>query len=518
MVNQNEYNETLIFFNCSAMVKWIHELPRRDLHNKKVTNEFSPTERPYWEAIVIAAIPALALGLVTFLFFCLRGCVRCWIWCCVACKCCKASPALRQFKAKPKRVIWAFIITWLLVIGGVIYGFVANHEITKGVDDVQAALSDMDDMRKDNLNSASLIADSLDTIGVSATEMKVQMQDLVSDIPFGNPVLDDLQSALDNLDEISNLMSDASDTIHSAMDSYQDVPIKDVINEIEKYDGYRSWAQIGVLSFLLLPYFVVFISILCNLQMLVWNVTWLSVLSALLGWILTAVETSASLVFSDICVDPSGLILDHVDSNPTLYDYVSYFVICQGKVNPLQDQLNSATDAATQSLDIIAQVKDYVDQVADVLHTLGSSSVDEKVSALDDSVTNITTASTNVVDEVVDIINTVFKCNRLHNNYILTLRGICGKALNGLVGLVIVQGAMAFLTWIAIFCGIQLYRFLSRRKYKSKSAVFDLTGIMFGKYDPHAEAEAEGNDAPHDDAHDDGRPTEPEKHKDDVDL
>eukprot|EP00298_Acanthocystis_sp_HF-20_P013531 c20396_g1_i1.p1 GENE.c20396_g1_i1~~c20396_g1_i1.p1 ORF type:complete len:541 (-),score=195.18 c20396_g1_i1:122-1744(-) len=450
-MSENKWNATVQVYQNTEICRQLHGLERRDRSGNSVTNKFSPTDAQYLEGVAMMSVLAFALALLTVLFFGCRCLCRTCKWLCVKCATCKAAEIFA--KTKPHRTVWVFRFCGIFIIGGVIYGFIANGWISDGVNLIKSAVVDMDDMRVSNVNSALSIATNLEVISVESSKFQKNFdiayeattQGYSTDVDVTEPVTD-----------IIKVMNDTAKTIREGANTFNSVSgFKDTINDnMSKYDQMRYNIQLGILAFLCLPFVIVAVSMLFRLKCLLWNITWISVLCAFVGWLLTGVETSFSVLLADVCYDPNGFAIEQSKSQENIAGFVRYYVLCDNSTsNPLQPQLDDATEA-------ILEVQSPIALLRNATETLASYNASTSLIApLNDSLAIITSEATKITDKVLFLIENDFKCNRIHNNLVTTLNGLCGGTLSGFAALVLVQGAMAFLTWVAIYCGIVMYRY-----------------------------------------------------------
>lgn len=486
------FAEDLVFYNTSRISAFISDLPRKDRNFNDVDSDFDPEDLTYWEGIVLAAVPAIVAALLTLLVFTTRCCCRTCAGCLRCMGCLKRIE--RKYLPRPKWVVRIFVVVSLFVLVCVIYGYVANGQVSGGVDNVQEAMLDMDALRDENVASALFVSNKVVELGQSASDLNTTIVDI--DQRYG--AVDVPPSTLDALLLLADAANEARDSIVEGIDAFKSIPIGQAVDEVEKYDTYRGYGQLGILSFLLLPYAMVSIGLVCNSPILVWNVGWVSVLAGVFGWLLSGLETSACLVIGDACVDPSGYLLSQVerlDSQEAL-DFAAYYIVCAGKVNPLQPRLDEASSA-------INATREYTDTVSDFVDSISQNITIPDLERLNTILQNVTADVDDILSEVDKVINTVFRCNRLHNQYVHTLNGICDEALSGFSALVVIQFIMAICLWVVIYCGIKIYRYLSRKNLQRTSRPDlkaqgtmrgDIRGLFHGDVDEFPESDGEGED------------------------
>jgi len=446
------YNQTILEYTTNALVKWLHEdSPRKDRNYHNAPRDIYPFKQAYVDGIAVASTLAILLCILTILFFILRCCVRLCMKCC-----CKKEPKEGHDSSPSKaNKAWTviFIISGIVVIGGVIYGFIANQRVTKGVGDVLGVIDDFSQMKSDQVGSARDIVTSLDTVISTASRLLDELQALSAKVN-GIPT-----SVFDDVDSITTKLDDSISQIDDGIDTYDNVEITQYNADIKKYDRYRWIAQLAVLLVLIFPFLLVIIGTAAKSKALLWNILWFGVLSSCLGWLLTGLETSAILLMSDICYDPTATLRAAAnDTSPDMMKYVDYFVICKDIANPLNDQLASATHAVDQSQSAIDSLASYVL----TLESYANVTISE-FRAVNATMANITSSTHTITSNVDFLLTTVFKCNRIHNNYVHTLDALCHEALEGYFALIVIQGGIAFLTLIAIYVSIRLYRHLSHK-------------------------------------------------------
>jgi hypothetical protein len=376
-------------------------------------------------------------------------------------------------RVKPKTIIRIFLVITVFVVGGVIYGFIANQLVSAGISDIRSALIDLEDMKDDTTAQLEVAIGDLNAIATATAQLKVDIVLIQSRTsPTPGPAID--TSALD---EVVSLMNDAAESIEEGIDSVDDIDVTEPNKYIKMGDMYRYWAQVGLLGFLLLPYIMVFLSILCNVKWLAWNVTWVGVLAALFAWLLTGIETVGNLILADVCVDPNDALLRQAAEidEPKVLEYVQFLVICEGVDNPLQETIDDVLAKFAEALTNYGDFEDSIPQA----YKDNMSPADQALLEHDESILGNATLALNTT--VYTLVNTVFKCNRLHNNYVDTMNGICNKTFQGFFALMIIQGGIAFLMWITIYCGIKLYQYFQALEESGGGDIkTELKGLFHG--------------------------------------
>jgi len=352
-------------------------------------------------------------------------------------------------KDRPTVAIWIFRGAFVMVIGALIYGYVANELQREGINDVKAAIVDMDSLKDENIVSVLGIADSVDNVVIFARALNDTLVSLESEI---GPIPPDVESALAL---VLSDFSSATTSIRDGVDSLDSIPISDVVDVIEDVEMYRYYGMLGLMLFITLPFTFLFLAHIFNCRRVIWNITWIGILCSTLAWLLSALETSACVVLSDVCIEPSELILDQAESiDPAVFNYTEFYVVCENITNPLDGQLDTARDVVNDTQAQITDIEVYVASIE------GSISDPADFALLEAQLANITTETDNIVDTVEFLLDTLFLCNRIHNNYIGAVDGVCNSLLPGLFGLVTVQTCVAILTWVAMYCAIKMYQYL----------------------------------------------------------
>lgn len=481
------YNAPLQTYVASTIAKFLHDMPRKDRNFDDVSSDFEPRRMLYWEAIVLSSVPAFCLAIITLLFLICRCTFKCCRVMLVCCNCVKKTE--QKYRPNPRKAIISFLVVGTIVVGGVIYGFIANSQVSTGVKEVQGALTDMQDMKDDNILKVKSISTDMGDLIATTTSLRDAITQACQD--NSQPVPTDIQNTLNSItDALDSGKSEIDDNIDSFDTKYS---IDDINKKITKYDGYRFNIQVAVFGVLLLPYIMVAISILFNLKWLVWNVTWVSVIAAFLGWLLTGLETAVSLTVSDVCIDPTTNLIDEarqLENGTEFINFIEYFLVCKDKLNPLQDEIDAATNALNDTTGFLNDLSAYVSEAVDngVINTSQNSSIQSDV-------INMKTSTVSIIDTVLDLISSIFKCNRIHNNYISTIDGICNPTLDGWFSLMIIQGGMAFLMWVAIYSAIKLYDYLTAKHLASEPVNLKglLTGAILVDDDPYLKADPNVN-------------------------
>lgn len=351
-------------------------------------------------------------------------------------------------KDRPTVAIWIFRGAFVMVIGALIYGYVANELQRKGINNVKDSIVDMDDLKDENIVSVLGIADSVDNVVVATRALN---DTLVALEPEIGPLPADVEAA------IALVLGDfgsATTSIRDAVDNLDSIPISDVVDVIEDVEMYRYYVMQGLLLFITLPFGFLFLAHIFNCRRVIWNITWIGILCSTVAWLLSALEASACVVLSDVCIEPSELLLEQAESiDPVVFNFTEFYVVCENITNPLDEQLDTARDVVNDTQSQITELEDFVASVE------GSISPAD-FALLEAQLANVTTETDNIVDTVEFLLDTLFLCNRIHNNYVGAVDGVCNSLLPGLFGLVTVQTCVAILTWVAMYCAIKIYRYL----------------------------------------------------------
>lgn len=444
-------------FSHSSLASWLHGLPRYGLAGERVTNVFTYDDIQYYKGVGMMLIPFAVLALVTVLFFLIR--------CIIVCvKCCMKKNSKNQ--AKPKRLMIAFFISFFIVIGGLIYGFIANQKVSSGIGEVRRGVLGMKEFGDATVESVAFIGDRVDDVINEVNDLEQEF------INFGITPPPEVA-------QVKDLLATGTDIIDSVVSTYSDIPLDDVVNYIRKYDRYRWGAQIGLLLLLSVPYWMVAFGILCKCKCLVWNVTWVAVICAFFAWILSGIESFATVVFGDVCVDAVAYALDKArDVSDQVFDFANFYLICAGLANPVQSDIDSVTDALSQAQAPLAAIQNILDDAL-TNNVINQLQFDGTVSVLNRAIS--TTAL--VLDQIVEITTTVFRCEVPHNNVVRAVNGICDTTLGGLFGLIVVQVLLALCMWLAIVCGLYVTAYLKSRAQgnTSNGEDFGIMAFAYGK-------------------------------------
>eukprot|EP00300_Choanocystis_sp_HF-7_P030356 c39172_g1_i1.p1 GENE.c39172_g1_i1~~c39172_g1_i1.p1 ORF type:complete len:497 (-),score=107.92 c39172_g1_i1:48-1538(-) len=433
----NMSSNVVLNFSSTDLASWLHGLPRYNHTLDRVTNQFTYDDRQYYEGVVMMLIPFLAMAVVTILFFL----IRCVIVCA---KCCCHRE--QKFQPKPRCLLYTFLVTCFIVIGGLIYGFIANQQVSRGIDEIRDAVDDMQTFGDDTVDGVRIIRDQVLIVSDSAT----QLSNLVTSFGLGT---------INEIDQISSLLSDASSVLDSGIDTYNDIPLAEVNARMDQYDGYRWAAQLGLLIFLSAPYWMVLFGIACKCKCLVWNVTWVAVLCAVIAWVLSGAESVVTVILGDLCFNATGYALDRGrDLGSSAFDFIEYYIICTGIRNPLQPQIDQANSALAQIQAPVLIVEGVLTDAL-VATLINQLEFDQAAAIL----LTISTATNTTIVQVEDIINTVFRCETPHNSLVKALDGVCNTALSGFFGLIVVQVLLALCFWVAIVCSLYLLGYLKNR-------------------------------------------------------
>eukprot|EP00301_Raphidiophrys_heterophryoidea_P018210 c3209_g1_i2.p1 GENE.c3209_g1_i2~~c3209_g1_i2.p1 ORF type:complete len:196 (-),score=24.76 c3209_g1_i2:86-610(-) len=168
-IDYEAYNHTIRDYTTHALVKWLHsDTPRKDKSYHNAPRDIYPLDgsgfttdhaMKYAEGIAIASTLATILCILTFLFFFLRCCFRLCRKCC--CKVPERKPPNDKLE---KTILIMFICSTVFVVGGVIYGFIANQQVTQGVRDVLNVILDIKTQKDDQVHSAREIVSGLEGV------------------------------------------------------------------------------------------------------------------------------------------------------------------------------------------------------------------------------------------------------------------------------------------------------------------------------------------------------------------
>jgi len=448
-------------YNRTVFCEFIHDnvMPygRRNLDFEEVTNEFDPEEEDYQHGVISTMLPAAVIGVLSVLFFSFRCIYKTCICCCRACgcrKCCcrdkKDSVAGQDpekkrcclCQRKPRTFTCLFAFSTLVVVCGVVFGFFMNKKVTEGVQEIRDALHDMDDNNE-------VIVSSLENVNASLTAFKQAADDfeasyLAVSTNYADSGNTEVVSAVT---EIGTNVDSATATMTDGIDTIGDASVSEDLDDTKDFDNLREYAQLGVLVALCLPYFFVLLTLFCGSLQNSCFLSFIVVYSAFIGfigWIVTAVETGASVAVSDLCYAPDDYLnrtAASLDDDGTLGEMVMFYVNCEGS-NPLQAELDSGLTAMTESLDELGAINEQIDALEDAGATVTQLRLD--LAALNASSAAVTTS-------VETLSETVFTCNTVHNVYVDALNGLCDSGLTGLAALSLVQGLESFCIFIAIY-------------------------------------------------------------------
>eukprot|EP00301_Raphidiophrys_heterophryoidea_P000785 c10390_g1_i1.p1 GENE.c10390_g1_i1~~c10390_g1_i1.p1 ORF type:complete len:464 (+),score=121.66 c10390_g1_i1:187-1578(+) len=434
------WNQQIKNYTTTTLVRWLHNgTPRTNHEYKHVTNEFDASDMNYLEGVGMGSALAVYIALITFFFFL----IRCVIKCFQGCKGDDISVAHEH--SRSKCLLISFAIAGMIVFGGIGYGFYANQIVTEGVLDVRNALLDMQTAKDSQVTSARAVVTLLNAASNDSTKLLEELRAINSSSVYVP------SSVITDVANIQLQLANPITSLNSAINTYDDIDINKYANEVKKGDSIRWSVQVSVLIMLAIPFLLVYIAYATNSNVLLFNVIWIGVCCSILGWLLTGVETSVILFMSDVCFDPSGYLAKTANSSGSAsgVDYVTYFTVCVNTSSPFDDDFNSATKAIAQSRASINDLDAYVNQLKTNTHVNASD-----IALIEGTMNNLT-VTTNLTQATVDVLfQTLLKCNRVHNNYVDSLDGVCHNVLEGFSSLVVIQGAVAALLLVPVFLGI----------------------------------------------------------------
>jgi len=462
-------------YTRTKIAETLHDLPpwgRRNMKSEEVSSDFDPNDGEYVEGLVSTGVPALAIGVLSVIFFFFRMILKGICGCCylVGCRKRKApnqeAPGVEMedkkgglwlFNPKPKCLLFVFGFSALTVMGGVAFGFFQNKLVSEGLMDVFNAIKSMDDTTDENIGELEDLQGIMRALNSTASTFD---NDVTNDCDGGdcsdscsNQACTDAVNGFSTaLAQIGTFMGDGVSGIQTGMDLYADVKVGDETEDAEKFDGYRERGQLAVMVLLLLPFVFVFISMACckcfQSNCMIRVIVISSVFIGFLGWVITSVETVAVVGIADLCYEPSEfLVKQAADLGHENKDIVDFYVLCNtSSSSPLSGELDVATEELTNAYPEF----DSFDTYLEMLESVGELTASE-VSTHKATVETMRGQVNQTKAQIIGLGNTVFGCTATHNVYVDALNGICDKGLQGLAALVLIQGLESFCTFIAIY-------------------------------------------------------------------
>lgn len=439
---------------------------RFDMKFEKAPEDFDPETNEYVEGVVSTGVPALVIGILSLIFFmfrCIYKTCICMCRCCGCRKCCckdKKDPTVGNdpekkrcclCQRKPKLYTCLFAFCAFLVVAGVVFGFFQNKNVTEGVEEIRDAMRDFDANTDLVVDDLTVTKNSIVAFGDDAADVLTAYTNLCNQ--FTGISCD--STLADAVDDIEAQVANAKTDMESGINNVGNQKISDELDKTKDFDEYRELAQLIVLILLLLPYFFVFLTLFCNKLQSSCFLSFIVVYSAIigfLGWLVTSVETIASVLIADLCYEPGDyLVTEAREQDASLGDFIEFYVKCTGD-NPLQDELNTGINSIETSLTDLGTMTTQLDGLqADIAGISNATYAEEVMAPVQASMTALNTSSDNLLDSMKDLTETVFTCNRINNVYTDSLRGLCDTALTGLVSLALVQGLESFAIFIAIY-------------------------------------------------------------------
>jgi len=366
--------------------------------------------------------------------------------------CCK--PLDRKVE-KPRKVLWLFYFSVLLLIGTLTYGFVSDTMVRSGILKVRGSIIDMDNLKNEDIDSVKDLITKAKQIREDVDVLVADIQNFYSnDVPPTTAMPPEVLQARDDID---SAVTHGTDIMQSGINDIGSVPISKVTTMIYKVETYRFYVQLGILLFIAVPFFLTGLGIFFKWRCLLWNMTWICVLCGTLAWIKSAIEVSACVATSDACITPSETLI-HYAPKGTAKDFLEYFLICKDIANPLQPEIDSAKNTFNTAHDKFDEIKQKTQ--ADLDSVQDPNAHKDEIIRLRDL---LGTEIDDVITELDSLIDSIFICNRVHNNYVDALDGMCNKVVSGMFGLMVVEAFLALMMWIAIFVAIQVYRYLNQQ-------------------------------------------------------
>lgn len=460
-------------FTRSKICEWIHDhvMPygRINFEGEEVSKNFDPEDEDYIYGVMSTMVPALVIGILSLLFFTFRLIIKTVICCCRCCgcrSCCckdKKKPVANEdpekkrcwcFQRKPKLFTCIFAFCTIIVIAGVVFGFFQNQEVTNGVLKVLDSLKDLDKNTDNVITQLTGVRDSMVDFKTAIGQVNTDFVTAANVINNAVPGSVSTTTFASSTTAIEGYVQTSVDAINSGIDVGDDIKIYDNVdglNDVEDFNKYREYGQLGVLIALCLPYFFVFLTLCCgklqNSCFVAFIVTY-SAFIGFLGWVITSVETGMSVAIADMCYNTSGYIKSQI-TDPEASDFVNFYIDCTGD-NPKLDELNSASQALSDSSSDLGEFLTQVDIMDQADASSGNNAASE-IADLRSSLSAINGTVDTINTKVTTLANTAFSCNAVHNVYVKALKGICHSGLQGLAALAVVQGLESFCIFIAIY-------------------------------------------------------------------
>jgi len=439
---------------------------RQNFKGEEVSRDFAPDDQDYQESVGLCAVPPIVFGALVLLFFSFR----CVLKCICGCLCGKKSDDDDRDHnyddddtAKPKRhphkpgcLLKGFAaLVVLAMIALLFFGMASNDQVSKKMDDVWSALRQFDDNTEANIVQLQGVQSYLRNVNDDVTTLTTRLSTAC-------PVcVNNTNYPTNDLEQVDANLESGVSSVQSGIDEYSNVVISDHVDDADSFEEKRHKAQLSVLVLLIVPFLwlglIMVMKTSCAGSCKMSTFVLYSVIVGFIGWIVTGVEASACVLIADMCYAPNDFIAREAGKQDAqTADMALFYSSCNAtSVSPFQDDLDSASTALTDSRAPMVTIQEYIDD----LNSSGMlSSADYAALTSDlDTIFNQIDAGRGVID---GLIATVFSCVSIHNIYVDSLTAVCGDGLEGLVGLVVVQGILAFKMLFAIFFLLRFTRYL----------------------------------------------------------
>ncbi|XP_019852251.1 PREDICTED: protein tweety homolog 2-like [Amphimedon queenslandica] len=404
-------------YEPSSFVTAFHSIPHVNIDLREVSSDFA-VSLSYFEPVIIwACVPILIclcifiLLLVYFIFIC----------CCCCCR--EKTNRPRTCKLSCAFVLSILFIFCLGLVGVLIYAEVSlNKNVESFTTNGQNVVNELTRVSAsvDNYNG-TLVSDSMSIVIAEISNSNGDGKDAV--LASANLIL-----------EVNTDIDAALASISNGLDSVQ---YDSIINSVNNFENIRNWSTIGFLIAVGLLLILSCLLTICMKSVCITIILVIISIFTILIWIAAGGALASTIVLSDVCIDPDGLIRNQTNNEPIAREIVNYFISCEPSCRP--SDINE-TDAALQRYQMVVNnVTDYI-----------SANVPGAMVPFDAVKNQIT-----VADQIYNNVSTILNCNPsqgIKEYYNSILDSMCDQGQLFIVITFSVLSGLALSLFILICC------------------------------------------------------------------
>ncbi|KAK2714778.1 protein tweety-like [Artemia franciscana] len=419
----------------SLVVQFFHSLPHLDIHLSRIPPVFDSSNPKYLEALaVIGSVPILWLiltmiGLLTYFL------TRC---------CDKKLQVPRPMEAHR----WVLGFTAVLCCGSIAVGLYGNDDFHSGTKAFANALQTI----QDNATGAELGAASV--IESIQAQIEPQTQNLTKllekILPSQNAsihvaMVREMRVVVSNINSISDNLKLGSHILRS-------VHVQPYVDQIHEIEIIRWPVTIGVLSFYIFLCLVLIFGIVKGSRCTILLFTVLGLVCLVINWIMASAYLVAGVGGSDLCMNPSGVILNTTRDLATK-ELLHRYVVCNKSdemLGPVEGPIREARLAVTEA---DTGVYKFVELSSQYYSHRDVRVVAERLKR------HLGTASHNL-----SMLASLVDCRQPHQQYQKAVFHMCEVGMYGIAFMFLSSVATGLLFTILVWIGSHVWIYLKTRK------------------------------------------------------